>query len=1432
MAEPLHTPGLLTDSIGRPLVSIDVPPAYTMSFSNVTIGNPIEEMGFSNNSSLSVYIEELSADNSPNIKYDRVFHFWTMDRAAPGRKFGPYYVPYIHKLEEKNIAGKDVTEYTLRPLREVINPRFMKLTDDLYVMLFFSNFSTNLLPNDEYTDDVNFLVRMPEFATNYPQNILFGQRPTTQPGQIVKPTDNVPYYYASASSESSKFIGNPRTALLSCIIRMGILEVNDIQEDEPKGNRVERLYAICEKPTIVDWVDTRFTHDSYPSYLCNRVQEVNWVDTDKIDGEKLLESPSKQIPKHHVVSGIESIMYPGYVGYDFDTVPINHVYDNSLAYVLEMKRVGKVDPHSKELAFDYDNFRPDAFEIKINKIGWREFTQPSITIKRRRFAESAGDPYAYSEIEEEFEYPYANPKTDTHFIALTIEYETVMKNNLEFILCPSSSSAICPFEDCDCCFESYELTFDYSFEESLEEGGENCEDKELLSGSATMTMERDSGCTFSNSTTFDGGDGFTADATMTPNSLIITTSKGNATVGQNPPDPCCPEGPWDDFESIGSGRDDCEEEFSITSINTSPSGSKLEECCFKFTAKFDCTADSGNGAWTVSFEGETKCECFCESEWMFDNEATTETECVFHKYIKSGSCTDTADCTDNTQPGTPPNPEDAFLDNFCDCLACKCQDIEYTFRNFWQEGIAEATSSYELASNFDDFCDFCEDNFIDPCEICIATDTEGVLYYGQPISPGVCDDPFISASPEHIKDFKECEHRFMGTFKPGDTYTVEVFDPPKLTMCSSYQISITGDLKFRTFNCGTGSSSSSANIVSDRFPLDGLTAPIMDRPIEIIEPSLSYQIGFYNRTMYCPVEPLNFTSDNNLVEYVEDLSSEPNLQYDRILHFYLFHGGSGQDLHGPFYVPYIDKIEVSGEKTKYTLKPLREIINPRFERINDEMYVMYFFSNFVALGSSTSAYTDDPKNLKRMHEFAVDDPSFIDPSAKAPAPSSSDGNRLLPLDNVRNYHADGYPELENPKCALCSCIVRITEFEVPAREDSSSSNSQKIRIKYPICERPIIIDFIDERFVTDFVPPALINRVQSLQWATDRRDSDLVNPTARNDNPPRQPYHHDIISSISGKMYPGYTGIEVGLNPITNVYEDSLYHVFVIKDENGDDKYFKEINIDGRDILSFEFEKSAAPCQMNLPGLNVEDDPSNNTPNSKTNTHYIVMRVQTAPSSSSALDCECGSSSFSALELISDCSTKPSLCSRIDWNSLTPKTFLSFCDQARVDFFISDVLGKNDEFINIIGTAIFNQEKYSDAIPGVKIAYPDFESVTAFGSDGELYCLELNMYQKMENTASGCGVDEDWRLFISAVLTDGVNTSLETPCDCNGGGEPRGFYHTNELNGPGETRINGYTTDIAEKLLTVGGTGTMVIVWKTDVLCFSGDGCGGCRLNT
>lgn len=865
----LDSSGKLSSINSRPLVSIDVAPSVVMTFANMTLGKPLKSMGLTTMfSATNSYDEFIEDEDHPNYVYDRVFHFWTMSHNDPTRLFGPYYVPYINDTQPDN--GKTILK--VRPLREVINPQFVKLSDKLYSVFFFSNFTTNLLPNNEYTDDPQYLMRTPEFATNYPEEI--GVSSTTSPSDPDVGSDNILNYY---SDENGVYVSNPRCALCSCIIRILPIKINENYDPPDPGGGVHRLYAMAEKPTIVNWVDNRFAHDFYPSLLVNRAQNLEWM-ADNSDAtsqeEKSNEVPTKIVPPHHLINAVEGKMYPGYTGYDFETVPINNIFKDSLNYILEIERVGGDDPHGPEYCVYYDNFRPDAVEHRITKVEWSTVRAPQLTLTNRA--------WKYENSYEEsrviyYQYPYDGSLTDTWFVVLSIQYESIL---------PDFSYDILRYSVCEC------------------------------------------------------------------------------------------EGP------------------QPSSSGSEPSSSS----------------------------------------------------------------------------GLIPAP-----------------------------------------------------------------------------------------SPKRPVSIKE---RFF------------------------------------------------ADLTSDGYP-----SPYMGRSYSPIDSSVSYKFSFFNETIQYPLEPLEFSQGGGIYEYEEDLTSVQNKAYDRVLHFYMTSGGSGAYFEGPFYVPYISEVTVVGLKTKFILKPLREVINPRLQKLENDVWVMYFFTNFT---ETVDEYTDDPSLMKRMLEFATNFPSDV-LSGTSPTPTET---RRAPEDNTLNYYVEGEPaEIDTPRCALCSCIIRLSDFEIRIPPKGSSSSARVVKIKYPIAEKPKIVNWIGDRFTSDFVQPLLVNSTQRIEWSSNKQETDTLDEDATLFYPQRQMEYYNIINKIEAKMYPGYTGLNLGARPIVDIYGDSLYHVFVIN-VDGTDKYFLEVDPDSifespYNISSYSWEHSAIPTEMNEPGLIVEDDYTENTPSAKTKTHYIVMRLHASSSTAS-----------------------------------------------------------------------------------------------------------------------------------------------------------------------------------------------------------------------
>jgi len=1098
----LHETGRLGDFIGRPLLSLDVPPSYNLTFANMTLGRPMDPMNFEGDSSLFTFEEEIDLPESPTLTYDRILHCWINDPQMPIKRFGPYYVPYIaEERPNSSSASSGGQIYVLKPLREVINPRIIKLSPNTFALFFFSNFSTDQLPDDEYTDDPEYLIRTIEFATNTP-DLELGSSSSSSSGSTNIKEDNTYNYYPDGEK---KFIGNPKVALMSCIMRIGVMEIDDVYEDETTSGsssssgsgRVKRLYPICEKPTIVEWLGHQFAQDAYPSFLVNRKQSVDWKPVEEVNTEKYLTIPSLEIPEHHLINGVQTTMYPGYTGFDFDTIPINEVFKDSLNYVLEIERIGEYDPHDPEYATYYNNFRPDATEIRFTKVEWKVVQAPSLTLTNRVWEHSPSS-YASSEVVE-YKYPYEGSKTNTHFVVFSIQYKVVIipYDILHYISCPCNPSSSSSSSSSSSC-EGTQVTLWYGY-------------------------------------------------IYNPNSYPSAYG-------------------YDDLYCGDSWYDCFTDETSVELYSTDTGSTSCEDY-----------VDPING-WTFSQGGI----------WYSFQQSTG----LANPYVF-------VQCTTDCQ-GEPNPPDLSLLEN-------GVEDIEGFHSDLcgflWAgEYFIDCGEEAKISNLRYERCERiamyeCDSWFASPnprilldCALYIQTEDEceylGITSYKYPFPPMECDC-----------DLDECT-----CLEPSSSSSASPIPP-------------------------TPSSSSSVPIptpvpIEELFYSDlttrGLISPNMGRPFEIIEPAVTYRLGFFNTTIYTPIEEMGFDTDTTNIIFNEDLDTYPNIGWDRVLHFWTLDAGNVAKRAGPYYVPYIESITSNETTTTYNFRPLREVINPRIQKLSEGLYVMYFFSNFTTDNLPNNEYTDNPKYLKRMMELATNDPQNI--ANKYPDTSSST-SLSSPQDNTRNWHADNAPEIDNPHCALCSCLIRIGAYEV--NTPTNSSSSAKTKMVYPICEKPTIVNWVGNRFATDYAEPALVNRVQRIDWSTGKQDSDTLDENAVNDDPPRQMEYYDIIKSIEGKMYPGYMGLNLRTRPIIDIYPESLYHVFVIENNAGNDEYYLEVDMDEMfpysppiNMSAWEWEHSAEPCTMNKPGLNVKDDPSENTPNAKTNTHYIVMRLRKSSSDS------------------------------------------------------------------------------------------------------------------------------------------------------------------------------------------------------------------------
>jgi len=112
--------------------------------------------------------------------------------------------------------------------------------------------------------------------------------------------------------------------------------------------------VIFEKPRVLTWVGHRFGMDSHPPILVNTTQEIEWAEnkelSDDLDQEAVDADPIRQVPYHHVIDGIESVMYPSYGGINFKTKPIHDVYDKALDHIFQIE-----GDYSKTFKFESKN---------------------------------------------------------------------------------------------------------------------------------------------------------------------------------------------------------------------------------------------------------------------------------------------------------------------------------------------------------------------------------------------------------------------------------------------------------------------------------------------------------------------------------------------------------------------------------------------------------------------------------------------------------------------------------------------------------------------------------------------------------------------------------------------------------------------------------------------------------------------------------------------------------------------------------------------------------------------------------------------------------------------------------------------------------------------------------------------------------------------
>jgi hypothetical protein len=314
---------------------------------------------------------------------------------------------------------------------------------------------------------------------------------------------------------------------------------------------------------------------------------------------------------------------------------------------------------------------------------------------------------------------------------------------------------------------------------------------------------------------------------------------------------------------------------------------------------------------------------------------------------------------------------------------------------------------------------------------------------------------------------------------------------------------------------------------------DGGFASYVGRPLGQIAVPPTYNVVFFNKMLDAPLEKLNLTSVTSTIVFDEQLG-DTNVKYERVLHYYITDRATGKVVAGPRYVPYISSWTGAGAVTTYTLKPLIEVNNPRFVKASENVFMSYFFSNFTTAALPDSQYTDDPRYLRRLIEFASNEVDEV--FGNSPSGLSD------PLPNNKNYAYSTVPNDNTPRIAFLSALMRM--FVVKMTEGSSSASpTDTIALLF---EKPQILTWVGHRFALDFHPPMLVNRTQEVRWASSKASSDLLDPDAVDDSPPRQiPYHH-VVSGLESIMYPGYGGLNFYTKPIHEIYDVALDHVFQI----------------------------------------------------------------------------------------------------------------------------------------------------------------------------------------------------------------------------------------------------------------------------------------------
>lgn len=326
----IHEEGGFASNCEKPLESIFVEPSYTINFFNKTLGEELEPTTIVTDSANSTYDVELEFDGDiTNVKYARILHY-TLNDPIYRKEIEPSTCAFFINNEEKSTSN---TVYKLLPLCEVINPRFVKTGKNTYMMYFYSNFTTMNLPDNQYTIESKYLRRTIEFASNKIDNV-YGHD-----SSLSDPLPNNLNYSNDSLSEDNK----PRIAFLSAILKI----------ITGKLNGEYRKIILFEKPKILTWIGHRFGLDYSPPILINKTQKIDWAknkeDSDSLDDDAVNDDPIRQVPYHHVVSGLEAVMYPSYAGLNFKTKPIHEIYDKTLDHLFQTE-----SGYSKTIDFSGD----------------------------------------------------------------------------------------------------------------------------------------------------------------------------------------------------------------------------------------------------------------------------------------------------------------------------------------------------------------------------------------------------------------------------------------------------------------------------------------------------------------------------------------------------------------------------------------------------------------------------------------------------------------------------------------------------------------------------------------------------------------------------------------------------------------------------------------------------------------------------------------------------------------------------------------------------------------------------------------------------------------------------------------------------------------------------------------------------------------------